>query len=43
LPFSLEPTGADGDPMKASAERGKAMLEIKVDAAVRQIRAASGS
>jgi creatinine amidohydrolase len=43
LPFSLEPTGADGDPLKASAERGKAMLEIKVDAAVRQIRAASGS
>jgi creatinine amidohydrolase len=43
LPFSLEPTGADGDPLKASAERGKAMLEIKVDAAVRQIRAAPGS
>jgi creatinine amidohydrolase len=43
LPFSLEPTGADGDPLKASAERGKAMLEIKINAAVRQIRAASGS
>jgi creatinine amidohydrolase len=41
LPFTLAPTGVDGDPRRASAERGKALLELKVQAAVRQIRAAS--
>ncbi len=41
LPFSLEPNGSDGDARRASAERGKALLAIKIDAAVRQIRAAS--
>jgi creatinine amidohydrolase/Fe(II)-dependent formamide hydrolase-like protein len=41
LPFSLAATGVDGDPRRASAERGKALLELKVDAAVRQIRSAS--
>jgi creatinine amidohydrolase/Fe(II)-dependent formamide hydrolase-like protein/sterol desaturase/sphingolipid hydroxylase (fatty acid hydroxylase superfamily) len=30
-------TGADGDPTKASAERGRALVELKVNAAVRQI------
>jgi creatinine amidohydrolase/Fe(II)-dependent formamide hydrolase-like protein len=43
LPFSLEATGFDGDPRRASAERGKALLELKVQAAVKQIRAASPS
>src|SRR5262245_34126918 len=43
LPFSLKPTGVDGDPRRASAERGKALLELKVQAAVRQIKAASPS
>jgi creatinine amidohydrolase len=38
--ISGEPTGVDGDPRRASAERGKALLEIKVRAAVRQIKAA---
>jgi creatinine amidohydrolase len=32
-------SGASGNPAKASAERGEALLEIKIDAAVRQIRA----
>lgn len=39
LPFSLVANGASGDPMKASAERGQSLLQIKIDAAVRQIRA----
>ena len=34
---SWKETGADGDPGKASAERGRALLELKVEAAVRQI------
>jgi creatinine amidohydrolase len=38
-PFTLEPNGVSGDPMKASAERGRALLDIKVAAAVRQIKA----
>lgn len=38
--WSLERNGASGDPTRASAERGRALLAIKVDAAVRQIRAA---
>jgi len=41
LPFRVEPTGVDGDPRRASAERGKALLELKVTAAVRQIKLAS--
>lgn len=40
LPFTLSDTGADGNAQKASAERGKALLEIKVHAALRQIEAA---
>lgn len=39
LPFTLSNTGADGDALKASAERGKALLEIKIQAALRQIEA----
>jgi creatinine amidohydrolase/Fe(II)-dependent formamide hydrolase-like protein/sterol desaturase/sphingolipid hydroxylase (fatty acid hydroxylase superfamily) len=34
---SWKETGVDGDPAKASAERGQALLELKVEAAVRQI------
>jgi creatinine amidohydrolase len=43
LLFRAEPTGVDGDPRRASAERGKALLELKVKAAVRQIELASPS
>jgi creatinine amidohydrolase/Fe(II)-dependent formamide hydrolase-like protein len=43
LPFKAERTGFDGDPRRASAERGKALLDLKVKAAVRQIRLASPS
>ncbi len=39
--FSREQTGVDGDPRRASGERGRALLALKVKAAVRQIRAAS--
>jgi creatinine amidohydrolase/Fe(II)-dependent formamide hydrolase-like protein len=35
--------GVSGDPRRASAERGEALLRLKVDAAVRQIRAAVGA
>ncbi len=38
-----EATGVSGDPRRASAERGEALLRLKVDAAVRQIRAAVGA
>jgi len=43
LSFRIEPTGIDGDPRRASAERGRALLALKVQAAVRQIRAAAPS
>ncbi len=33
-----EPNGASGDPSRASAERGRALLAIKIQAAVKQIR-----
>ena len=33
-------TGVNGDPTRASAERGRALLKLKVDAALRQIRTA---
>jgi len=36
---TLSDTGAEGDARKASVERGKALLEIKVQAALRQIEA----
>jgi creatinine amidohydrolase len=35
LPFAL--TGASGDPTRATVERGKALLAIKIESAVRQI------
>jgi len=38
-----EATGVSGDPRRATAERGQALLVLKVDAAVRQIRAATGA
>jgi creatinine amidohydrolase len=41
LPLRVEPTGVDGDPRLASAERGQALLNLKIAAAVRQIRQAS--
>ena len=41
FPFPREPTGADGDARRASAERGRALIALKVEAAVRQIRAMS--
>ena len=40
LPRNPEPTGASGDPTRTSAARGRALLEIRIDAAIRQIRAA---
>lgn len=43
LPFRAEPTGIDGDPRRASPERGKALLELKVRAAVRQIARTAAS
>jgi creatinine amidohydrolase len=43
LPLRVEPTGVDGDPTRASAERGRALLELKIKAAVQQIREASPS
>jgi creatinine amidohydrolase len=38
-PFTLESNGVSGDPMRASADRGRALLDIKIQAAVRQIKA----
>jgi len=43
LPFTLAPKGYDGEPRRATAERGRALLAIKVAAAVRQIRSLSPS
>lgn len=37
--WRLERNGASGDPSRASPERGRSLLAIKVDGAVRQIRA----
>ncbi len=39
IPFTLESNGVSGDPMRASADRGRALIDIKVQAAVRQIKA----
>ena len=41
IPLTREPTGVDGEPRRASAERGRALIALKVAAAVRQIKAAS--
>ncbi len=40
LPSNPEPTGHSGDPTRATAAYGTALLEIRIAAAVRQIRAA---
>jgi creatinine amidohydrolase len=40
LPSNPEPTGHSGDPARATAAYGTALLEIRIGAAVRQIRAA---
>ncbi len=37
-----EETGVSGDPTRASAERGMALLRLKIEAALRQIRATLG-
>jgi creatinine amidohydrolase len=42
-PGRSESTGASGDPTRASAERGRALLDLKVDAAVAQISGERGS
>jgi creatinine amidohydrolase/Fe(II)-dependent formamide hydrolase-like protein len=41
FPFRREPTGIEGNPRRATAERGRALIALKVEAAVRQIKAAS--
>lgn len=38
LPLTIEATGVNGNPLKASAERGRVLLDLKVQAAVKQIR-----
>jgi creatinine amidohydrolase/Fe(II)-dependent formamide hydrolase-like protein len=38
--LSLEPTGADGAPAQATPERGREILAMRVEAAIRQIAAA---
>lgn len=40
LPLNPEPTGHSGDPKRASAAYGTALLDIRINAALRQIRAA---
>jgi creatinine amidohydrolase/Fe(II)-dependent formamide hydrolase-like protein len=40
LPLNPEPTGHSGDPSRATAAYGTALLDIRINAAVRQIRAA---
>jgi creatinine amidohydrolase len=43
LKLTLQQTGIVGDPARASAERGKALLEMRIRAAVEQIRAATAT
>jgi creatinine amidohydrolase len=40
--FSTEPTGVSGNPVKSTVERGRALLNIKILAAIRQIKALGG-
>jgi creatinine amidohydrolase len=42
-PFTLESNGVSGDPLRATAERGRALMDIKIDAAVKQIKAQAGT
>jgi creatinine amidohydrolase len=37
--FAAEPTGVSGDPAKATTERGRSLLNIKIFGAIRQIKA----
>jgi creatinine amidohydrolase len=39
-PLNSEPTGHSGDPKRASAAYGSALLDIRINAAIQQIRAA---
>jgi creatinine amidohydrolase len=41
-PYTVESTGVSGDPTKASVERGRKLLDIKISAAIRQIKALAG-
>ncbi len=40
--FAAEPTGVSGNPAKSTIERGRSLLNIKILAAIRQIRALEG-
>jgi creatinine amidohydrolase len=40
--FAVEPTGVSGNPAKSTIERGRSLLNIKILAAIRQIRALEG-
>ena len=42
-PFLSEPTGADGDPGRATPERGRRLLDLKIEAAVAEIRKAAAT
>ncbi len=42
LPIATEPTGVSGNPMKATVERGRTLLNIKILAAIRQIKGMAG-
>jgi creatinine amidohydrolase len=40
--FTTEPTGVSGNPAKSTVERGRALLNIKIFGAIRQIKALEG-
>ena len=40
--ITVEPTGVSGNPAKSTVERGRALLNIKILAAIRQIKALEG-
>jgi creatinine amidohydrolase len=40
--FAAEPTGVSGNPAKSTIERGRSLLNIKILAAIRQIKALGG-
>jgi creatinine amidohydrolase len=40
--FAAEPTGVSGNPAKSTIERGRSLLNIKILAAIRQIKALEG-
>lgn len=41
-PYLPEATGSDGDPARATPEMGVRLLDLKIEAALREIRAATG-